>query len=300
MIVFWLFCGIMVAIALAFVLPTLLQGSGIKADASGEKEANLAVYRDQISELETDLAAGIVSREQFDQDREEIERRLLDDMTPSGPVSSKPLKPAKEGRGAVYAVALGLHILAVAFYLRIGNPYATPTPDTASAPAMAAAANGDVSQEQIEKNVASLAKRLDQNPGDLDGWKMLARSYTSLGKYAEASSAYEKATALKADDADLLADYAFSLAMASERKLQGKPVEIIKKALALDPENPKALELAGTAAFEAHDYQRAIEYWQHLLKKVPPNSEVAESLTERITEAKKRAAGDGEKSAGSN
>ena len=124
MIIFWLVCAIFVAIALAFVLPPLLQGSTTKTDASDQKEANIAIYRDQISELETDLATGIVSQEQFDQDRDEIERRLLEDVTSSVAVSSKPLKPAKEGRGAVYAVALGLPILAVAFYLRIGNPYA--------------------------------------------------------------------------------------------------------------------------------------------------------------------------------
>ena len=294
MIIFWLVCAVLVAIALAFVLPTLLEGSNTKVDKSGQKEANVAVYRDQISELEADLATEIVSKEQFDQDRDEIERRLLDDMTPSGAVSSKPLKPAKEGRGAVYAVALGLPILAVAFYLKIGNPYAAPTLETASAPApaMAPNANGEMSQQRIEANVASLAKRLEQNPGDLDGWKMLARSYTSLEKYGEASAAYAKATALKSDDADLWADYAFTLAMASERKIEGKPTELIKKALQIDPENPKALELAGSAAFEARDYKQAIEYWETLLKKVPANSEVGNSLTERIKEAKKRAGSD--------
>jgi cytochrome c-type biogenesis protein CcmH len=295
MIIFWLVCAIFVAMALAFVLPPLLQGSGSKADAGGEKEANIAVYRDQISELETDLVNGIVSREQFDQDRDDIERRLLEDVTSSGAVSSKPLKPAKEGRGAVYAVALGLPILAVAFYLRIGNPYTAPTVSRPSVPAMAPSGNGDVSQQRIEANVASLAKRLEQNPGDLEGWTMLARSYASLGKYGEASSAYAKATALKSDDADLWADYAFSLAMASDQKLQGKPVELIKKALQIDPENPKALELAGSAAFEARDYKRAIEYWQKLLARVPPNSEVAESLTERINKAKTQAGSAGAK-----
>jgi cytochrome c-type biogenesis protein CcmH len=160
---------------------------------------------------------------------------------------------------------------------------------------MAPAAAGDVSQQSIEANVASLASRLEQNPGDLTGWKMLARSYVSLEKYREASIAYAKATALNPDDADLLADYAFSLAMASEQKLQGKPVELIRKALQLDPENPKALELAGSAAFEAQDYQRAIEYWQKLLERVPANSEVAQSLTERINQAKARAGSDGAK-----
>ncbi|MCM3874496.1 MAG: c-type cytochrome biogenesis protein CcmI [Pyrinomonadaceae bacterium] len=300
MIIFWLVCAIFVAIALAFVLPPLMEGSSAKADASSEKEANIAVYRDQISELETDLATGIISREQFDQDRDEIERRLLDDMSSSGGVPSQTLKHAKEGRGAVYAVALGLPILVVAFYLRVGNPYgaqtvdsaASPAMETASAPAMTPAANGEMSQQRIEANVAALAKRLEQNPGDLEGWNMLARSYMSLEKYAEASSAYEKATALKANDADLWADYAFALAMASNKKLQGKPAELIGKALQIDPENPKALELAGSAAFEAHDYKRAIEYWQKLLERLPANSEVAESLTQRINEAKKRAGGD--------
>ena len=88
MIIFWLVCAVFVAIALAFVLPPLLQGPGTKSDASGQKEANIAVYRDQISELEADLATGIVGREQFDQDRDEIERRLLEDVTSSGPGSS--------------------------------------------------------------------------------------------------------------------------------------------------------------------------------------------------------------------
>ncbi|CAN5731264.1 hypothetical protein BH20ACI3_BH20ACI3_22740 [soil metagenome] len=289
MIIFWLICAIFIAIALAFVLPPLLPDSGAKTQASGHKEANIAVYRDRISELETDLANGIVSREQFDQDRDEIERRLLEDVASSSTISSKPLKPVKEGRGTVYAVALGLPILAVAFYLRIGNPYAASTPGTSSAPAIAPTANGDFSQQRIEANVASLAKRLEENPGDLESWRMLARSYTSLGKYGEASAAYAKATTLKSDDADLWADYAFSLGMASEQKLQGKPLELIKKALLLDPENPKALELAGSAAFEKQDYKRAIEYWQKLLARVPSNSEVAESLNKRIHEAKTRA-----------
>lgn len=299
MIVFWLVCAVFVAIALAFVLPPLLQASGKKTDTSGEKEANIAVYRDQISELETDLANGIVSREQYDQDREEIERRLLEDVGSSGDGLSKPPQPARESRGAVYAVALGLPILAVALYLRIGNPNASPTLPTASQPSAmvpnAASANGDPSQQRIEANVASLAKRLEENPGDADGWKMLARSYTSLGRYGEASAAYAKATTLKPDDADLWADYAFTLAMASGQKLQGQPVELVNKALQLDPENPKALELAGSAAFEAGDYRRAIDYWQKLIKKVPANSEVAESLSQRINVAKTRAGNAGTK-----
>ena len=69
--------------------------------------------------------------------------------------------------------------------------------------------------------------------------------------------------------------------MAKGQQLQGQPAELIDKALKLDPENAKALELAGSAAFEIKDYKRAIDYWQKLLKKVPANSEVAQSLGDK-------------------
>ena len=294
MILFWVVCAIFIAIALAFILPPLLQGSGAHTDESELKEANIAVYKDQLSELEADLANGIVSQQQFDQDRDEIERRLLEDVSSSSVVRSKQPKSVKEGRGIVYAVALGLPIIAVAFYLRIGNPNAAPTRPSPP-PEAAAAPTGEFSQQRIEANVAALAKRLEQNPGDLEGWKMLARSQMSLEKYGEASSAYAKATTLKSDDADLWADYAFALAMASDRKLEGKPVELIQKALQLDPQNAKAMELAGSAAFEARDYKRAIEYWQKLVERVPANSDVANSLNERINTAKARAESAGAK-----
>ena len=103
---------------------------------------------------------------------------------------------------------------------------------------------------------------------------MLARSYSSMEKFGEAAGAYAKATELKPNDADLWAEYAFVTAMANGRSLEGKPTELIKRALKVDPENAKALQLAGSAAFQAKDYKKAIDYWQRVLKQVPPDSEV--------------------------
>jgi cytochrome c-type biogenesis protein CcmH len=147
-----------------------------------------------------------------------------------------------------------------------------------------------MTQQSIEANVAALAKRLEQNPNDAQGWTMLGRSYTSLEKYKEAADAYAKATALKADDADLWADYAFTMAMANGQRLQGPPEDLIKKALQLDPNNPKALELAGSAAFETKNYRQAVDYWQRLLAKTPPDSELAQTLSQRINDAKTKLA----------
>jgi cytochrome c-type biogenesis protein CcmH len=189
----------------------------------------------------------------------------------------------------MYAIALGIPIIAVALYLRVGNPAVISPSATTTPPAPfgnSAQADTRFTQQRMEANVAALAKRLEQNPADTQGWIMLGRSYTTLEKYSEASNAYAKATALKPDDADLWADYAFAMAMARGQRLHGEPFQLVKKALTLDPENPKALELAGNAEFEAKNYKRAIEYWQHLLQKTPSDSELTQILSQRINEAR--------------
>jgi len=146
--------------------------------------------------------------------------------------------------------------------------------------------SGQRSQAQIEANVTALAKRLQTNPNDAEGWIMLARSYNSMEKFGEAAGAYAKATELNPKNADLWAEYAFTTAMANGRTLAGRPQELIEQALKVDPENAKALQLAGSAAFEAKDYTKAIEYWQRVLSKVPPDSDVGKTITDRINEAK--------------
>jgi cytochrome c-type biogenesis protein CcmH len=285
MILFWVICALMVVVALAFVLPPLLQRPDAKEAEQEQKEANVAIYRDQLSELEADLGNGIVSQQQFEQDRDEIERRLLEDTSVVS-AATQSTKYTKGKRGMVYALALALPLVATVFYLKVGDLKAISKSAEDAANPVSGTASSNPSSQQIEANVAALAKRLETNPSDGRGWSMLARSYTSMEKYTEASNAYAKATALAPNDADLLAEYAFANAMANGRRLQGKSLELVNQALKLDPENVKALELAGSAAFQAKDYKQAIAYWQRLLKKMPPDSEVAEALNKRLEEAK--------------
>ncbi len=283
MILFWIICAVMVVIALAFVLPPLLTTPDSNAgdDASN---ANVDVYRHQITELETDLRNGLISDDQFQSDKDEIERRLLEDVsTTQGPGRNQ--KAPVSQRGLVYTIALAIPIVAVGLYLQVGSTAANsrqPLPPVAAAPE----SSGPMTQQRIEANVAALAKRLEENPTDVQGWSMLGRSYVSMERFADASNAFSKAAALKPDDADVLSDYAFALAMANGQQFQGKPQELIDKAIRLDPENPKALELAGSAAFYAKNYKDAVNYWQRLLAKAPAESELAQSLTERIERAK--------------
>jgi cytochrome c-type biogenesis protein CcmH len=291
MITFWLICAGFVAIALVFILPPLLHRSKDDATEQDRREANLAVYRDQLAELDNDHRNGIVGDEQYEQDRIEIERRLLEEVSFTGTGKTDSKNGVSVG-GLVYLIALGLPLLAVALYLRIGDQTALSAP--AATPRTAATESGDsnrILQENIAANLGALTRRLEQNPEDSQGWIMLARSYSVLQRYTEASEAYAKATKLVMNDADLWADYAFALAMANGQSLQGRPTELIKRALELNSDNPKALELAGSAAFEAKDYGQAVAYWEKLKRLLPPDSEINQSISERIERAKALAGG---------
>ncbi len=292
MMIFWLLCAMFVAIGLAFVLPPLLQRSEKETDGAdnSSKEANVEVYRDQLAELQSDLSNGLISEEQYKQDRQEFELRLLEDVKTTD--RAVPVK-SKHSRSLVYILAFALPVVAVVFYSRVGHPSAlsaspAPAGRSMASPQTAANEEGDFSPQRIEANVAALAKKLEENPNDVAGWIMLGRSYSSLEKFSEASAAYKKATTLKSGDADLLADYAVVLALAKGKSLLGEPTDVINQALKIDPENPKALELAGAAAFEAKDFTLAIKHWQKLLNKTDPDSERGRALTERIAEAKTR------------
>ena len=292
MILFWVICAAMILIALLFVLPPALQRSDESNRESDDerKKANIAVYRDQLSELEADVRNGIVSEEQYAQDREEIERRLLEDIATSD--TKKTTAPPVSARNTAYLLGIGLPLIAIIFYLTIGSPKTIDAPPVTASQAGGGPGQGQPrSQEQIEANVEKLAQRLKSNPSDAEGWIMLARSYISMEKFGEAAGAYAKATELKPNDADLWTDYAFATAMANGRNLQGKPTELVQQALKVEPENAKALQLAGTAAFQAGDYNKAIEYWNRVLKQVPADSEAGRLIVQRIDEAKTLAAG---------
>lgn len=292
MILFWVICALLIVIALAFVLPPLQRSENAEVVSDEErKQANIAVYRDQLSELDADLRNGIVAEDQYAQDRDEIERRLLEDTATPHSQATSGVAPIS-ARNTAYLLGIGLPLVAIIFYLKVGEPERITNPAPVGMPASASSAEAppERTQAQIEANVARLAERLKSNPNDAQGWTMLARSYSSMEKYGEAADAYAKATEMNPKDADLWAEYAFATGMASGKSLEGKPLELINHALKIDPENPKALQLAGSAAFQAKDYKKAVDYWQRVLKKVPPGSEVAEVINARINEAKTLAA----------
>jgi cytochrome c-type biogenesis protein CcmH len=291
MLMFWIICALFVLLALWFVLPPFFQ-KGDDHKREERRAANLLVYQDQYQELEADLKNGLIEQEQYQQEKDELERRVLDDIDRPGIKSTSSPSPAARKLG--YAVAAAIPIAAFAFYFFVGSPRAL-SPSAAS-PTMPAPGSqqGDMrSSQQIEANVAKLAQRLEQNPNDAEGWVMLGRSYMMLERYADAANAYGRATVLNDKDAGLLTDYAEALALANGRQLTGKSVEALNRALQLDPQNQKALALAGSAALQAGDHKKAIEYWEKLLKLLPAGSEELRTISDQIARAKELAAGKG-------
>jgi len=131
MVIFWFICALMVLMALWFILPALWQtASGTKSDEA--RAANLLVYQDQLREMAADLKAGLLSEAQYEQDKEEMERRLLEDV---GEAKSKSPSKQLRSRALAYAIALAIPITAIAFYFAVGSPKAVD-PDVANPPIM--------------------------------------------------------------------------------------------------------------------------------------------------------------------
>ncbi|MBI1196027.1 MAG: c-type cytochrome biogenesis protein CcmI [Gammaproteobacteria bacterium] len=284
MIVFGVIVGLLVLTALLLIVPPLI-GRGRHGHARVvHREVNLAVFRQALAELERDLEAGTIEKDQYEVSRKELESRLLEEVELVAPTESAPAVSGSS-RAVAVIVALVVPAFAIGMYFYQGTPQAI-NPERAGASSAAATMqdSGDMSAK-IQAMVASLADKLKKNPDDAAGWAMLGRSYIVLERFDDARTALEKAASLNQGDPQLLADLADSLAMTSGESLQGRPTELILQALAIDPNNQKALWLAGTAAYEASDYAQALKYWRKLYQMLPQGSETAKTMEGNIAEA---------------
>ena len=274
MTVFWLIGAVAAAAVIAWVLRPLLTRKN--PSLPSRAAANVAIYRDQLRELEADLTAGTLAREDYERARAELEARALRDASqpdapPAQPVPQAPLL----GRGFAWALAAAVPLAAATLYVLVGNPAAVDREGQLHA-----------SRAQVEAMVERLAARLRENPDDVNGWKLLGRSYGVMGRYPEAADAYAKAAVRAPRDAQLLADLADVLAMARGQSLQGEPEQLALRALEIEPGNLKALALAGSAAFERKDFAAAAKHWERMLAYVEPNSEDARAIQQNVAEAR--------------
>ncbi|ODU44216.1 MAG: c-type cytochrome biogenesis protein CcmI [Thiobacillus sp. SCN 63-374] len=256
---FWIAAAVCVVVALAFVLPPLLRARG-GAGKAARRDVNIAVYRDQMKEMEADRASGLLPEAQYQSARLELETRLADDALGA---EERPEPAPSGGRTLGYALGAALPAAAFALYYWLGNPaslLAIADAQSATAhSAMAGAANGHDFMDLIRK----VEEKTRANPADGEAWSMLARSYAAMERWPEALQAYERAARLLPRDASVLSGYAEALAIANR--------------------------FVGFNALQEGDFPRASVYLKRMHGLLPPESPVAQSVLAALAEAERLA-----------
>ncbi len=248
--------------------------------------------RDKLLQLKSLHESGALEAPAYESARAGLERRLVDLVTsgaaaPAVPMAAPPVARASKALwGGVAAVAL---VIAGAGYVWTGRPGAIGAAPAQQAEAGAqGAAPHALDPAQIAALTEKLAARLKDKPDDPTGWSMLGRAYMVLGKPADAVVAYERAVKLRPDDAAILADYADAMAMNNGRDLAGEPTRLIERALKLEPDNLKALMLAGSAAFNRNDFAAAVKYFDHMAQVGPADDPMVREAASGAAEARVR------------
>jgi len=277
-LLFWFIAAAMTAVALAFALPRLLAR---RAPPAGSRRAatNAAIYRGELADLARERADGRLSDPLYALAREEIERRLLSDA--AGEFADPP--PSASPRGAAIVMAVALPLLAFGLYALFGNPAALDNASTAMS-ATPGGPDGGPARRDL------LVRHLGRNAGDGRSWVLLARMDFEADRYDDAAASYQRALAASpkvAADAGIWCEYADALGMAQGGTLAGRPRELIGRALTVNPAHPKALEMAGSAAYEQRDFASAARHWRQLLAQLPEHSAPHKELANAIARAER-------------
>ncbi|MCU0896282.1 MAG: c-type cytochrome biogenesis protein CcmI [Burkholderiales bacterium] len=281
--VLFVILGLMLAVALAIVVPALLRAKP-RAAAADRAMLNAEVYRSQLADLERELAAGVLTADEHARMADDLRRRLLVEAR-----SESTRQSGRAPRWAAAVVAVALPVLAIGLYALFGSPQSVG-PEAASVPVADLAAAPDAAA-MIEK----LEAHLRRTPDDARSWILLARAKMATDRFDEAASAYAKgleASRKVARDPQVWCEYADALGMAQGGTLQGKPRELVDRALSIDANHPKALEMAGSAEYEAGNFKAALGHWERLLAQLPPGSSSHRELATAI-ERTRRLAADG-------
>ena len=265
--------------SLAVIVVPLLRRS-VAGQLVERNDVNLQILRDQLVELDADLANGTLSTEQHRIARAELERRALEESQQA----TVPAGAARSGRRWIAPVVIGIAgpLFAIGMYLHLGDT------DGLDVQRWVKQQAANITPADIGRMMQKLEQHLQENPDDAEGWAMLGRSRRALGEFDASAQAWSKVMQLAPKDADAVANYAEALGLAAGGDLAGKPTQLLQHALELDPQNAKALALLGSAAFARNDYTSAIRYWEQLQAITGDDPELTEALNTGIAEARSR------------
>jgi cytochrome c-type biogenesis protein CcmH len=270
-VIFWLFAALLTGLAAALLVPPLIGRT--RSIARGD--AGLAVYRAQLDELQRDRERGLLGEAEAAALRTEIERRMLKLGSAEGETE---LRWRARPGGAIAAVLL-LPAAALALYLALGDPGLPGQPRSATAPSQAAP---DPQQAEVAVLVAQLERRMAERPEDPVGWRLLGHAQAGLGRWSDSARSYGRAVGAGGGNAETLAAWAEALIFAAGGTVSPPAAELLRRALEVDPKEPRARYYQGLAKLQAGDTAGALALWRALAAEAPQDAPWAAFLAERI------------------
>lgn len=243
------------------------------------EEYDVAVYKDQLGEVDRDLDRGLLTDEQAAAARTEIQRRLL--AAAAAAEASDPASTAGGIGGVAVSLGLLLPLGALSFYLFLGTPD-YPNRPIAERGHEIAAAKQRQGLPDVEAMVRSLEEKLKNKPDDLEGWHLLARSYRSMERFADAAAAFRRVVALSNRRLDVLLDYGEVLIMARGGEVPPAARAIIEEVVAAGHPDPRALFFLGIAKAQDDDLAGAMESWVELAGSAPPDAPWLAEVKKRL------------------
>jgi cytochrome c-type biogenesis protein CcmH len=244
--------------------------------------------KDQLRQLNEMIRVGELHGDAARKARDTLEAEVLAAVLRRDAVSAPLAVTARPSRRLIAGLVAFVLVVGGAGYAWLGNREGLLVSPGMQAPVDSSGASHELGAGQIEMMAEQLAGRLKEHPDDARGWSMLGRTYGVLGRFPQAKEAYQHVIDLRPQDAQAYADYADASAMANGGKLEGEPEKMIERALQLDPDNAKALSLAGTLALRRGDAALAASRWERALRGVEPASDMANQIQAALNEARQR------------
>jgi len=254
----WLVFAGMTALAVAALLVPYLRSRGTALPRSAY---DLEIYRDQLAELERDRARGLIGEAEAKAARTEIARRAL--ATDAAGAKQKPAGAGPSRRWAVVVAALAAPTLAFALYLGVGSP---------RMPSQEFVAHGNDNGPEAEEMVARLENRLKEQPDDLQGWLLLARSYSTLGRSDDAIKAWREALKRSPEPDSLASAFGEALVEASGGTVTPEAEKQFETAQHYDPLDPRPRYYIGLSEAQAGDARAALQNWVDLMTISPADA----------------------------
>lgn len=281
---FWAAAMTAVGLALAFVLPFLIRNSSAAHSKAARRDINLAVYRDQMKDLNTELSNTQLSQEQFLASKLELETRAAEDALAHEDRAATPVA----SRRLAYVLALILPAATIGFYMWLGNPNVLVL--ASGGQPQSSALSAQPTEADILEIIARIDARAQANPTDVETWEALANANAMMARWPEALQSFERALELSPNRAAVLSGYAEALAMMSDMLLAGAPMEKVNRALQLDPNDRKGLELSGIHAFQNQQFAETVVLLDRLLRLMSPETPYAQDISRMRNEAQRLAA----------